>query len=309
MVDRFYLTPQVSVIAGARYEDFEAQYQNTLVSGVRQTFKSDSHLTSPHVSLVWEPSSAQTWYVSYAKSATPVGASIVGAATPISGTTAAFAPDEGETYEAGGKLDVLQGRLGLTAAYFHVDKANAKQVDPNTGDISSQSSQKQTLQGVEFGATGRLTRDWSLQLAYTYLDSTVRQDLVCAGTPLVCVDNPVTTGTPVLQVPKTSGFLWTVYHPRWLLRGLEVGGGASYEDGYHVRYTTAGTAPALVVTRDAEVPSTFSLDALVSYETGRWRIALNGYNLTDKLNYSQAFGNRATPAQGRTGIVSVGYRF
>ena len=157
--------------------------------------------------------------------------------------------------------------------------------------------------------TGQVTPDWSVNVAYTYLDTRVRQDLVCAGSPLVCYDNPITTGTPVLQVPANSAFVWTSYKPRWLLRGLAVAGGFTYQDGYHVRYTTTGTAPNLVLTRDAQVPSTFSLDGLVQYEVKRWRVALNLYNLTDRLNYAQSFGNRAAPAQGRTAIVSVGMSF
>ncbi len=309
IVDRLYFTPQVSLIAGVRYEDYEAEYRNTLISGVLQDFKADSHLTSPHVSLVYEPTADRTFYVSYAKSATPVGSGIVGTATPISGATAAFAPDEGETYEAGAKYGLLGGRLTLSGAAFHVDKANAKQTDPVSGEVSSQSSQKQTIKGVEAGLTGQVTPDWSVNVAYTYLDTRVRQDLVCAGSPLVCYDNPITTGTPVLQVPANSAFVWTSYKPRWLLRGLAVAGGFTYQDGYHVRYTTTGTAPNLVLTRDAQVPSTFSLDGLVQYEVKRWRVALNLYNLTDRLNYAQSFGNRAAPAQGRTAIVSVGMSF
>lgn len=309
ITDRFYFTPQISLIAGVRYEDYEAEYNNTLISGVRQSFKSVSHLTSPHFSLVYEPSPEQTFYASYAKSATPVGSGIVGTATPIAGTTAAFAPDEGETFEVGAKFGLLHDRLGVNGALFHVNKSNAKQTDPVSGEISSQSSQKQTFQGVELGLTGKLTRNWTANAGYTYLDTEVRQDLVCAGTPVVCVNNPITTGTPVLQVPKNAAFLWTSYRLSDYVPGLSVAGGATYQDGYHVRYTTSGTAPNLVLTRDAEVPSTFSLDALVQYEFGRWRVALNAYNLTDKLNYAQSFANRAAPAQGRTFLLSFGGSF
>ena len=38
-------------------------------------------------------------------------------------------------------------------------------------------------------------------------------------------------------------------------------------------------------------------------------MALNLYNLTDRLNYGQSFGNRAAPAQGRTAILTVGRSF
>ena len=125
----------------------------------------------------------------------------------------------------------------------------------------------------------------------------------------MCVNNPATTGKPVLQVPENSAFVWSSYRLSRLLRGLTVAGGFTYQDGFHVRYTTAGVAPNLVVTRDAFVPATFSLDGVLQYERGPWRGALNWYNLTDRLNYGQSFGNRAAPAQGRTFLVSVGRTF
>ncbi len=310
VTDRFYFTPQVSLIAGVRYEDYKAEFRNLLVNGLQPEFHSDSHLTSPRASLVYEPGPTRTFYVSYAKSAAPVGTAIVGSATPISGATQAFAPDEGETYEAGAKVAILQGRLAFDGAVFHVNKANAKMTDPVSGNIDAQSSQKQTIQGAELGVQGKITPDWSVNIAYTYLDTEVRQDLVCGTVaPINCVNNPVTTGTPVLQVPENSAFVWSSYRLSRLLRGLSVAGGFTYQDGFHVRYTTSGTAPNLVLTRDAYVPATFSLDGVMQYERGPWRGALNWYNLTDRLNYAQSFGNRAAPAQGRTFLVSVGRTF
>ncbi|MGZ3275340.1 MAG: TonB-dependent receptor [Caulobacteraceae bacterium] len=309
VTDRLWLTQEVSLIAGVRSEDYEAQYGNTLINTTRQLFKSVSHLTSPHASLVYEPNPEQTWYLSYGKSATPVGSGIVGTATPISGTNSVFAPDEGETYEAGAKFGLLHDRLGVNAAYFHVDKDNAKQTDPATGEISAQSSQKQRIQGVELGLAGQPTTAWTLNAGYTYLDAKVIQDLACAGTPLVCAPNPVTTGAPVLQVPANSAYVWTSYKlSRWV-QGLSVAGGATYQDKLHVRYTTSGTGANLVLTRDAMVPPTFSLDALIQYETPRWRVALNAYNLTDHLNYAQSFGNRAAPGPRRAFLLSLGASF
>jgi len=39
---------------------------------------------------------------------------------------------------------------------------------------------------------------------------------------------------------------------------------------------------------------------------GDYRVAVNVFNLTDRLNYVQAFGNRGVPAPGRTVIFSIG---
>lgn len=309
VTDRIWVSPHVSLIAGVRYEDYEAQYGNTLINTTKQLFKSVSHLTSPHASLVYEPSDEQTYYVSWGKSATPVGSGIVGTATPISGTNSVFAPDLGETYEAGAKFGLLNGRLGVNGAYFHVNKDNAKQTDPTTGEISAQSSQKQRIQGVELGVTGQVTMAWTVNAGYTYLDAKVTQDLTCAGAPLVCVPNPVTTGTPVLQVPVNSAYVWSSYKLNAWVEGLSVAAGATYQDKLHVRYTTSGVGSAMILTRDAMVPPTVSLDAMIQYETGRWRVALNAYNLTDHLNYAQSFGNRAAPGPRRAFLASFGMSF
>ncbi len=311
ITDRLFLTPQVSIIAGARFEEYDATYTNVLVSGVTQSFQSDNAFVSPRVSLVYEPTPDQTYYASYGKSVTPVGSGIVGTATPVAGATQAFDPDEGETYEVGAKFSLMGGRLGFDTAYFHVDKSNAKQTDPVSGEISSQSSQKQTFEGVELGVTGKITQDWTVNAAYTYIDSTVRQDLSIVAVNGVSrgVPNNATTGLPVLQVPENAAFVWTSYRLNKVLQGLSVAGGFTYQDGFVVRYTTLGVAPNLVVTRRALVPDTFSLDGLIQYEHRPWRAAINFYNLTDRLNYAQSFGNRAAPAQGRTFLFTVGYSF
>ena len=68
-----------------------------------------------------------------------------------------------------------------------------------------------------------------------------------------------------------------------------MGGGITYADEY---YTNSANT--------AVIPDTFSLDALLSYKQGNYRVALNAYNLTDELNYSTGLGNRLAPASAAT---------
>ena len=56
-------------------------------------------------------------------------------------------------------------------------------------------------------------------------------------------------------------------------------------------------------------PDNVTIDAYASYKTGPYRFAVNLYNLANRLNYTQVFGNRAVPAAGRTVIFSVGATF
>ncbi|MEI9965380.1 MAG: TonB-dependent receptor [Caulobacteraceae bacterium] len=308
--DRLWLTPQWSVIGTLRYDWYDASYLTTPVLGQASKLTSDSSFLDPRVSLVFEPTKSQTYYVSWGKSATPQGTSIVGSATAISATTADLAPEMNEAFEAGAKFSLIGGRLGLTASIFDVKKNNAKQVDPATGEVEVQSSQKQEIKGVEFGVTGRITDAWTVQAAYSYLDAKVTDDLTCGGTPVVCLPNPYTIGTPVTYTPKNAASVWTTYKLDPIVRGLEIGGGATYQSKQYLAFRTAGTAPYLTgLTQIAEAPYTLSFDGMIAYETGRYRIALNGYNLSDRLNYSQVFANRAVPAAGRTVVLTVGATF
>lgn len=96
--------------------------------------------------------------------------------------------------------------------------------------------------------------------------------------------------------------LWTTYNLSTIWKTLPgellVGAGVTYADEY---YTNSANT--------AVIPDTFSLDALLSYKQDNYRIALNAYNLTDELNYSTGWGNRAVPASGRTFTLTVGATF
>ena len=104
-------------------------------------------------------------------------------------------------------------------------------------------------------------------------------------------------------VSNNNMTVWTSYlvpHSLIPLPGrLTVGGGLQYASGYWVN--SANTA---------RVPENFSLDGMVGYEQGPYRISLNLYNLTDHLNYQSAFStSRAVPASRRTFLLSAGAKF
>ncbi len=79
--------------------------------------------------------------------------------------------------------------------------------------------------------------------------------------------------------------------------------------GYTPRSVSFTDRATLTAAKLAEAPENVTLDAYVSYKTGRYRFAVNAYNLADRLNYTQTFGTRATPSAGRTLIFSVGASF
>jgi len=105
-------------------------------------------------------------------------------------------------------------------------------------------------------------------------------------------------GKRVQFVPRHAASLWTTYEAfRDTPYQLTVGGGIIYRSQVF-----------LDAANNVEAPANFSLDALVSHSFGerrQWRVAVNGYNLTNELNYDALFGNRAIPSAGRTVVFSL----
>jgi catecholate siderophore receptor len=326
-IERLWLDPQWSVIASLRWDDYISSYQTQTVGSptapsVVTPLKADSTFFSPRASLVFEPSETQTFYFSYGQANTPQGTSIVGAATGIAATTADLTPEKSETFELGAKYGL--GDFALTASLFLVNKQNATRLDPATGDVLSQSGEKQRARGVELGLTGNVTPEWALSASYTYLDTSIRQSFVnCIAAPaggavpigIICpsgvppgtpVANRLASGRQITFTPKNAATLWTSYK---LSDGFEVGGGLFYQSNLFNAYTPASAsaaAPATIVPyRIVRIPETIQLDLFAAYEIEHWRFGLNVTNATDRLNYAQSFSNRGTPAPGRTLLFSV----
>ena len=307
--DRLWLDDAWSIIAGVRVDRYSATFNAVTVAGTPTTAKSPSTLVNPRASLVWEPDENTTVYFSYGKSAIPIGTSVVGAPTPITVANQALEPEESETLELGAKYSLFDGALGLTGSIFKILKANATITDPVSGLVQLQSGQKQRVQGVELSATGKLIDDLSVTASYTYLEPVITFDLSCGtATPIVCNPNPYTIGKQIFFVPKNAASIWLDYNAKSLLEGLTLAGGLVYQSKLFNAITTTGTAPNPTgISRIATIPETIQLDVMASYEfSGAYRVQFNVNNLTDRLNYSQSFGNRGTPSPGRTFIVSVG---
>lgn len=318
LTDRFWFTDTLSVIGSARFDRYNATLDSLTVGGTFTRLKVKSELTNPRVSLVWEPSETQTVYLSWGRSAVPQGTSVVGAGTAIAVATKDLEPEVSETWELGAKIGLLDGRLSLSGAVFDVKKDNAKQTDAGTGFLIAQSGERQQIRGLELGVTGDVTERWTLSLAYSYLDSEIKEALTaCTATTLPCpvgtpantpLVNPYTTGRDVYFVPKNSASLWTTYDLEELVPGLSVGGGFTYSDKIYTNYTVATAGGTTALSRIAVIPESLSFDGYIAYETGNLRFALNGYNLADRLNYTQATNNRAIPT-ARAVIFSVGVKF
>jgi catecholate siderophore receptor len=288
--DRLWLTDQWSLTAGVRaswYEVDQEQFSASTTVSCRgftglACQSSNTDFVTPQVGVIWEPGPSQMWYVSYSSSAKPSGVSVNNGDT-LNDNNALLDPEENTNIEAGGRIGLFDDRMQLQGAVFQTKKENAKLFDEN-GDFVDSSGDSQEVTGVEFGLAGMITDEWSFNAGATWLD-----------TETTFSETPTNIGNTIVFTPETAASLWTTYNFTGALAGLEVGGGVTYQG-------EAFLNPA----NTASVPEYATLDGYVSYGWDRFRISLNGYNLSDELYFSQLHGNRVTPGQGRTFIATLG---
>ena len=331
LTDRIWFTDRFSVIGSYRIDRYNAELNSLLFNNTTTDIKVKPTLKSPRVSVVFEPADDQTFYASWGKSETPQGTSIVGAGAALAVTTKDLQPEVSKIIEAGAKVRIPSTKLFVTASVFQIKKDNALQTDPATGFLLAQSGEKQEVKGVELGISGNITPAWTVTAGYAYLDAKIKESYSnCAlattttGTPtgVVCpvgatavipVPNTVAIGQQVTFVPKHSASLFTAYNFEGALDGLQIGGDIVYSSKQYAGYTPRSVSYAnrttLTALRLSEVPSNVTIDAFAAYKAGAYRFAINLYNLTNRLNYTQTFGNRAVPSAGRTVILSVGAMF
>ncbi|MEJ2458939.1 MAG: TonB-dependent siderophore receptor [Novosphingobium sp.] len=294
--DHIWFTDSLSLLAGLRWDSYHAKSAtwNATTGSFGPWTQSVTHFLSPKAALIWEPTPGQSYYVSYARSFTPQGANPTFLGT-VSANQPNLTPDKNRTFEIGGKWSILNDRLGATAALFRVVKNRGTYSDPLTG-ATVNAGEKDRVQGVELGLTGKITRDWDVQASYTYMDSKI-----LAFTPTL-FDRGDASGNRVPYVSKHGVAVWTTYDVAPLIPHLPgkllVGGGVNYRSRYFAD-------PSM---RNG-IPGGTTFDALLSYEVDQYRLALNVTNLTNKLYYSSAFYYRAEVAPGRTFAVTGSVKF
>jgi iron complex outermembrane receptor protein len=179
--------------------------------------------------------------------------------TPLAGsnaiTGARYTPQEGEQIEAGVKFEPAGRDLSFTAATYELREKNRLIADPRNPNTNIQAG-KTKVSGLELEVTGRLTESFDITAHYNYLDNDKQLE----------------------ATPRHQAAVWGKQR-------FSLGGREGFAAGLGLRYMSAFDSPPAPTT-----PSVTLADALVSYETGAWRWALNVNNLTDKRYFSICMG-------------------
>jgi catecholate siderophore receptor len=268
---------------GTRFDHFE-----TRSASAAATFGNTSNFWNYQAGLVYKPTADSSLYASWGTSSTPPGLDACDGTAGLSSSNADLQPESSRNLEMGGKWDVLDQRLSLTAAVFRSEKNNARVALTGVRGGPVANVGKQRVDGIELGLSGNLSAQWQMFAGVTWLDST----LVKAS--------PATPGDQGNQFPNTprrSATLWTSYA---LTPALSIGGGAFFMD--KVYGNTANSK---------WVPSYTRYDAMAAYTVNpHLTLQLNVQNLTNAYYFDKAYASHyVAVAPGRSVVLSANLKF
>jgi len=287
--DSLELSRQWSINAGLRYDSYDthASPYSTVGAALAPTafLRSKNDYLNYQAGVVFKPAANGSVYLNYATASNQPGISVGDGADSLALTNQDLDAERVKSLELGTKWDVLDRRLSLTGAVFHIEKTNAK-VSTSATTVANVGEQR--VNGFELGFAGNVSPAWKIYGGYVYQDA----KLANAG-PV----NAAFNGNQFPNTAENSASLWTSYK---LLPQLTLGGGLFYVD--KVFGNPANTK---------YVPSYVRLDAYAEYEINKnVSLQLNVQNLTDKTYFDRAYSTHmVSVAPGRQVILTANFKY
>jgi iron complex outermembrane receptor protein len=283
--DQMDLTEHWKALGGVRFDGFSEAIDSRLQG---TTAHQSQTATSPRLGLVYEVNPQVTFYASYSKGFRPnTGSDFYGVP---------FAPEISRSYEIGSKLQSPDKRLTGTIAVFDGKKSNFLTTDPVNAGFSIAGGEA-TSKGVELDASGYLLEDLRATVSYSYIDAVVSKAIID-----VSFGYTVPAGSPLINIPKNSGYALLIRDFHINAARLSVGVGANYvskrlgETGYLPRF---------------DLPSYTLINLVGEYvPTAHLSLSLHVDNLFDRVYYPSSY-SRLWVAAGapRAYTFSGAYKF
>jgi len=270
------------ILLGGRY-DWSSVNNLDRVFGPDPRLEREESKFSPRAGLTWTPVSEVSLYASWSRSFVPQNFGLLeGGGLPTA--------LEGEAFEGGAKLSLLDGRVRPTVSIFEIERTGAAVSDPDDFNFVIQIGESRT-RGIEIDIPAAITPRWRLIANYTHLDAEVTND------------TSIPEGTRLINAPDHSASLWTSYDIGGALEGLSLGTGVLYI-GERVGNNFGSI----------ELPDYARVDANLSYtfEIGGnpMKAQLNVLNLFDEFYYDSGGPFLPLyPGAPRTISASLSYRF
>ncbi|MGV3660252.1 MAG: TonB-dependent receptor [Prosthecobacter sp.] len=273
-INRFF-----EISGGLRFDHVES---DSRPAGGGTGFTRQDDLLSYKAGLVYKPVEHGSIYFGYG---TSFNASVDGnVGLALNANTANQPAEENKSMELGTKWDLMNERLSITAALFRTEKTNARTTDLGGNQVNAGD---QTVQGVEFGIAGQLTKAWNIFAGYAFMQSEVNASGVAAE-----------LGQTLGNTPEHSANLWTTYN--LFNERLQIGGGLQFVGD---RFNNNGGSTRIAT-------AYWTADATVAYKfTEKFSLRLNVYNITDERYIGSVGGGHFIPGAGRQAALTASFKF
>ena len=271
--DEVRLTQQLSVVLGARFDEFEISVLNVPASETRRR-KDDE--VSPRAGVIYKPMASMSVYASYSESFLPRSGEQF---ANVNGSKNQLDPDTFSNLELGFKWNISD-RLNFTAALFEIEKSSPQVADSDSSTLDVIDS---TIEGFEAQIQGQINDSWALSAGYSYLDGEQ-------------VNRQGSTGLRPRELPEHMFSLWTTYQvsPR-----VGLGLGLTHQDESFINNSNS-----------AVLPSYTRVDAALYVDvTESVTMQLNIDNVADELYFPNAHStHQATVGESVNARLSVNWR-
>lgn len=213
---------------------------------------------------------------------------------PVPDISGVLKPQQANQWETGVKLDMLRGRLNLTASYYEIEVSNIVRDEQLVREgvnynIKVQDG-TQFSKGFELELIANPFSGLNLVAGYSHNNSKLTKSAAVA----------TQNRRPPSAGPANLANLWISYGiPDGRLKGLGAGFGGNYIGDFE----TANSAVTGVFT----IPAYTLLNATVFYETKSFRLGLKLDNLTDELYF--AGQGVLAPQMPRSAMASITLKF
>ncbi len=203
VIDQMKITKYFELLGSFRFDRFYTHFLDGTGAPGQQDLKRTDNLPSYRFGAVYHPTPNSSIYVVYGNSYNPSAelGTLSGSANNAASVT--LAPEKNISYEAGVKVDVLEGNLSLTGAVFRIEKTNLR----IPGDPTAPTAQQflvldglARVDGFEAGAAGKVTDKWQVIGGYSYLDSSIAK-----------TSNLAELGRWLPNAPRHNLSVWTTY--------------------------------------------------------------------------------------------------
>ncbi len=326
--DTVQLTPRWQISGGLRLERYNVELASRSAAGAPQGpdgyDRSDSTV-SGKAGVVFKPTVSGSLYAAIGVATLPPASYLSNPDISRDGdnsfpgwsagpNSAAANVQRSTNYEAGVKWELLDERLGASAAVFRTNRRNVAMAGTVNGVANTFAGYgRQVVQGVELGVTGSITPAWSVFGGLLLMDSERRHDAAVdaarrAANPADYGTASTTNGDELAFSPNTSATLWTTY---LLPSGVTIGGGLQQRgESFLGRPDDAERIVANGVF--GVLPGYTVVNALAAYTVNpRLTLRLNIDNLTNELHAASSnwAGTRVSLGPARAFLISADVGF